>query len=104
LSLEAIKLICEAEDDAQQARELAQQKAWDLVNETERAGKDTVASTIARAETEIAHLIRVSNQKAMQQAKELASSTANREATQRARAERRLEHAAQLIVERIVNI
>jgi hypothetical protein len=78
-------------------------KARESIDEAENAGKAKVASTIARAESEIAHLIRASDQKATEQAKELASKTANRQATLRARAERRLDDA-ELIIERIVSV
>ena len=99
---EALKQVCAAEENARQERLLAQQKAQESVDIVEKAGKETIAATLARAESEIAHMIRLSDQKATQEAAELASTTANRLATQRARAERRLDSAAQLIVERIV--
>ena len=98
-----INQICAAEEDSRQLRATAQQSAQDAINGEESAGREKVASTLARAETEIAHLTRMSDQKATQHAMELASSTANRLATLRARAERRLNSAAQLIFERIVN-
>ena len=101
---EAIKAICAVEDAARRERFLARQNALEAIEEAENAGKKSVARTLARAETEISHLIRASDQKATDQAKELASKTANRQATLRARAERRLDDAVQLIVERIVKI
>jgi V/A-type H+-transporting ATPase subunit G/H len=104
LLVEAIKAICIAEEETQQEKLLARTKADEEIGEAENAGKNAIASTIDRAESEIAHLIRMSDQKATEQAKELASKTANRQATQRARAERRLDDAAQLIVERIVKV
>jgi V/A-type H+-transporting ATPase subunit G/H len=104
LLLEALKAICTAEEESQQEILLAQEKADEEVGEADHAGKKAIASTIDRAESEIAHLIRTSDQKATEQAKELASKTANRKATQRARAERRLDDAASLIVERIVKV
>ena len=103
MSIEALKLICSAEEDARQAMLKARQSAQESVDEIERAGRETIASTLERAESEIAHLIRVSDQKATQEALELASTTANRLATLRARAERRLDSVALIIVERIVN-
>jgi len=96
-------LIKAAEDEARTAKILADQEALRMIDEAEKAGKEVVAKTIARAESEIAHLIRVSDQKATNDAIELASSTANREATLRARAERRLDTVAMQIVERIVS-
>ena len=104
MSMEMVKLICAAEEEARQIVILAHQSAKELINEAERAGREKVASTLVRAESEIAHLKKVPDQKATQDALELASSTANRQATLRARAERRLDIAAQLIVERSVNL
>jgi len=99
-----IEAICEAEKDAFLACCIMQQKAQETIDEAHKAGKETVSSTLKRAESEIAHLIRASDQKATKEAEELASSTANRLATMRARAERRLDSAAQLILERIVSV
>ena len=101
--IEALKQVCAAEEDARQERLLAQCKAQESVDSVEKAGKETVALTLARAESEISHMIRLTDQKATREAEELASTTANRLATLRARAERRLDSVAQLIIERIVN-
>ena len=102
MSLEMLEIVCAAEEEARQAKILAEKKAQELMAEAEKAGKAVVKSTLARAETEIAHLMRASDQKATQEALELASSTANRLATHRARAERRLNEVAEKIYERIV--
>ena len=104
VSLEAIKSISEAEEDARQAKIRAQQKARESAEDVEKTGKEAVASSITRAESEIANLKRVADQKASEQAVELASTTANKQATLRARAESRFDRAAQLIVERIVKV
>jgi V/A-type H+-transporting ATPase subunit G/H len=104
VSLEAIKSIGAAEDEARQAKISAQQKAREDVEEAEKNGKESLASMVANAESEIAELNLTFDQKAATQAAEIVSTTANRQATLRARAEGRLEKAAQLIVERIVNV
>ena len=104
MSLEAIKSISAAEDEARQAKNRAQQKSEEAIEEAERTGKDSVSSVVKRAESEIASLIRSADQEAAEQAIELASTTANRQATLRARAEGRIDKAAMLIVERIVNV
>jgi len=104
VSSEAIRIICAAEEEARQAIFAAREGAQEAVEEAHRAGKETVASTIARVEAEIAHLTRTMDHKATEEALELASTTANRQATLHARAERRLDAAAALIVERIVNV
>jgi len=103
VSLEAIKSISAAEDEARQAKLLAQQIAREAIENVEKAGKETIASMVDRVESEIADLKRAADQKAEDQADEIASHTANRQATLHARAESRLDKAAQLIVERIVN-
>jgi len=99
--VEAIKSICAAEEEARLSKLLAHQSAREAVEEAIKTGEDTVASTLARAESDLAHLRRLSDQKAEEYAIELASVTANRRATMRARAERLLEVAAALIVERV---
>jgi V/A-type H+-transporting ATPase subunit G/H len=104
LSLEAIKCISEAEEEARQAKLRAQQNARASVEEAEKAGKEAVSSSQARADTEIAELLRMADQKAAEQAVELASTTANRQATLRARAGSRLDKAAAYIIERIVDV
>jgi len=103
VSLEMLKTVCAAEENVLRAKLHAQDKARESIDEVHRVGRGDVASTLARAEAEIAHLMRATDQKATEEAKELASTTANKLATMRARAERRLDDAAQLIVERIVN-
>lgn len=103
LHLDAIKSIITAEEEARLTILLAQRAADQAVEEASKTGKGSVESTLSRAESEIAHLRRYADQKAAAQAVELASTTANRQAALRARAERRLDAAAQLIVERILN-
>ena len=103
MCLEAMKSIKTAEEEARLSIALAQRNAKQMVDEAETTGKESVASTLVRAESEIAHLRRYADQKAASQAVELASTTANRQATLRARADRRLDAAAQLIVERILS-
>ena len=104
MPLEAMQRIIEAENDADKAVSRAQQEAQDVIREAERQGREGVAATIARANSDIAQLKRAAAQNAADQAKDLASRTANRQATLRARAERRLDDAARLIVERIVDV
>ena len=100
--LEIIWLIQAIEDERREIKLLVEQKANDAIEEAKRSGRAAIDSTISRAESEITHLLRTSDRKAMDDAMELASSTANRLAAQRARAERRLDAASQIIFERIV--
>ena len=104
MSIEAIKLICAAEEEARRDKIEARLKAVEMIEDTERTCKETVSSTLKRAESELAHLIRAADHKATEHAVELASKTANRQAALRARAERRLGDAARLIIERIVKV
>jgi len=102
MSLKMIAAVCQAEEDARRAILLTERRAQVAIDEARIAGAETVEATLARADSEIACLMRASDQKATEEARELASSTANRLATMRARAERRLDSAARQIVERIV--
>ena len=102
MSLKAIKIILASEEAARVAESEAQEKAQQALDETESAGKQAIAATLVRAESEVAHLLRLTDQKATDEARALASTTANRQAAQRARAERLLDTAAQLVFERIV--
>ena len=72
------------------------------IEAAKEAGADAITKTLARAETEIAHFTRVTDKKATERAKELASKTANRRAALHARAQGRMDSAVSLIVERIV--
>ena len=101
MSLELIKLICSAEMDALESKRLAEKQAADIIAEAHRMGMGGVDATLARADSEITHLIRASDHKATEDAAKLASSTENRIATLRARSERRLSDVATMIFDRI---
>ena len=103
MSLEALRVVVNAENDAQQDKLAMQEKVQFAINETIKAGEEAIAATLARAEVEASHLFQATGQKATEEARTLASQTANRQATQRARAERLLETAAEFVFERIVN-
>ena len=102
MSLDAIKTISDAEDKARLAILAARRDAALAIEQVEKEGQETVSATVARAKNEIAHLMRASDAKAAEDAKELVSNTANRRAALRARAESRLDKAAEVILERIV--
>ena len=102
--VEAVTSICSAEEGARQKRLLAEHKAREAIEAAENVGAEAVARTIARAGSEIAHLTHATDKKVTEEARELASKTANRQAALRARAERRLDDAVQFIFERIVNV
>jgi hypothetical protein len=100
---DAIKRIAVTEADVRQAKLDTEELAAHIIEEAEKAGVRTIQAVLERAESEIAHLTRVSDQMAARRAGELASKTANRRAILRARADGRLEKTAQFIVERVVN-
>ena len=104
MPLDEMMSIIAVEDEARKAKFQAEQDAQSAIEDEIRAGEKAVAATLARAESEIAGLKRTADQNAARQALELASTTANRQATLRARAERRLDSAAILVIERIWNV
>ncbi len=103
MSLEAIKTISEVEDETRQRKVQASAEAKKAVSEAESAGRASIEQARAKAGAEIRELTRKAEEKAKEQAMDLASSTENRMASMRVRAENNLERAADLIVERIVN-
>jgi len=103
LSQDMLRIVCAAEEEARDCILTAGLKADALISSAHKQGEETVSATLERAKTEISHLIRASDQKATTDAQELASSTANKLATQRAKAEKRLDAAAELIAERILS-
>ena len=103
MSLEALKQVIKTEVEAEEKKQEMQKKVQFAIDETIKAGEETIAATLARAEVEVTHLFQATGQKATDEARILASQTANRQATQRARAERLLSRAADFIYERIVS-
>ncbi|MCL2391333.1 MAG: hypothetical protein FWC66_01830 [Oscillospiraceae bacterium] len=103
MSLEMLEIVCAVEQEAKQSISQANKDANDNKMEAQKAGEEAIVVTLSRAESEVEHLLRASDQKATEQAKELASSTANKLAMGRARAERRLDTAGNLIFERILS-
>jgi len=103
MSLDAIRMIYTAEEEARQEKKRMRQKAAEAIEAVERAGRNAVEAALSRAESEIADLTRTADHKAAEEATQLASSTANKQAALRARAEARYDKAARFILERIVN-
>ena len=101
---DSIKHILAAEYESNQVKLIVLNKSKETIEQAETEGKKSVATTLARAKSEIEILKKASDRKAMEAAVELASSTANRAATMRARAEKRMDTVAQRIFERIVNV
>lgn len=103
MSFEAITNITQAETEAKATVAAAQAKAKQLVSDAEAAGKAAVEAACSKAEQELAELNRQARDKAKTQAQGLAGELENKKAVLRARAEERLDQAASLVVERIVN-
>ena len=101
---DSIKLILAAEYEANQVKLIVLNKSKESIEQANADGDESIKKTLTRAESELLQLRKASDVKAMDAAKELASSTENRLATMRARAERRLDTVAQRIFERIISV
>lgn len=103
MSLEAIKIIGEAEEAARRRKTDALQEAKRTVAQAQALASEAVEAARRKAAEELAELSGKAEEKAKADAVELAGNTENRKAAMRAHAETRLDDAAKLIVERIVN-
>lgn len=103
MSFEAITTISEAEKNAKRgkAQALADTKAAEAAAEAE--GKAAVAVAVKKAGDELRESLDKADAQAAAAAQQMADDTENKIAAMRVRAERRLDKAASLIVERIVN-
>ena len=103
MSLEAIKTISEAEEQAKNIRAVAAAEAKRVLGEAEAAGKAAVEAAEKKGRDELAELAKKADEKALESAKALAAENDKLKAGLRDRAEKRMEQAVSLIVERIVN-
>jgi V/A-type H+-transporting ATPase subunit G/H len=103
MSFEAITTVREAEARAKQIKTEAAQSAAEAIEAAELDGKAAVEAALEKAREELRTLRSKSDEKATQDAEALAATTKDREAVMRSRAEAKLDQAASLIVERIVN-
>lgn len=103
MSLEAITTITEVEEKVKQMKADASAGAKRAIAEAQANGEEAIASAVKKAEAEIAELMRKAEEKARADASGLAENNENKKAAMRARADARLDKAAELIVERIVN-
>ena len=103
MSFEAINNIAQAEAEAKAAVAAAEQKARQLLADAQAAGKAAVEAAGVRAEVELKQLRQKAEDKTRDESLALESELANQKAALRAKAESRLEKAAALVVERIVN-
>lgn len=103
MSLEAITAITEAEERARQKKADAAADAKRKIAQAVSDGEAAVEAAAQKADAEISAKMRQAEEKAKADASELAGSNENKKASMRVRAESRLDKAAELIVERIVN-
>ena len=103
MSFEAITTVREAEARAKQIKTEAAQSAAEAIEAAELDGKAAVDAALEKAREELRTLRSKSDEKATQDAEALAATTKDREAVMRSRADAKLDQAASLIVERIVN-
>ena len=103
MSFEAIYNISQAESEGKAAVAAAEAKAKGLIAEAEAAGKASVQEAIARADRELEMLYARAGEKNSSDAGALARELEDRKAALLAKAQARLDSAASLVVERIVN-
>lgn len=103
MSFEAITSITEAEAEARYTVSSAQTRAKQMLEDAQSAGELAVEAACAKAENELAELNRQAGEKAKTGAAGLAGELETKKAAMRARAERNMDKAAGLVVERIVN-
>lgn len=103
MSFEAIASIAQAEHEAKAAVAAAEGRSKQQLSDAEAAGKAAVEAALSKADEELAELNRQAKEKAKGNARALVGELENQKAVLRSRAEARLEQAASLVVERIVN-
>ena len=103
MSLEAIKTITEAEEAARRLKADAATEAKRMIGEAKTAGQAALDAAENKANEELRELRAKADEKATADARELAANTENKKAAMQVKAESRMDKAAQLIVERIVN-
>ena len=100
--VETIVAISETEEKARRMKAEAALDAKRSIAEAKMRGEAMVEEAIKRAEAELAEMSKESDEAAMAAARDLAHSGDNKKAVMRARAEKRMDDAVALIVERIV--
>jgi len=103
MSFEAITGITDAEAAAKASVAAAEAKARQMIQEAENAGKAAVEAALAKADSELAQLRKQVDEKAELDAQALSDDLENKKAVLRAKAGARLDAAAKLVAERIVN-
>lgn len=100
--IESIVSISETEEKARRMKADAALAAKKSVANARVKGEAMVTEAVSRADAEIADMSKASEESSIVSAKELANSGETKKAVMRARAEKRMDEAVALIVERIV--
>ncbi len=100
--IESIVSISETEENVRRMKAEAAQNAKKRVAEARSKGEALVAEAAKKAEAEVVEMGRAVEVEAVEAAKSLAGSSETKKAVMRARAEKRMDEAVALIVERIV--
>ena len=103
MSFEAIANISRAEAEAKTLIAQAEAKARQMVADAVAAGKAAVEAALAKADGELEQLRRQADEKAMAAAGGLSGELESQKAALCALADAKLDQAATLVVERIVN-
>lgn len=103
MSFDAIASVSKAEAEGKAAQAAAEQRAKQMLAEAEAAGKAAVEAALTKAEAELSELRKETDKKAAASTAQVFDELENKKTVMRSRAEARLEKAASLIVERIVN-
>ena len=103
MSFEAVSLITEAESGAKALIAEAEATAKQMLSDAENDGRAAMTAAAEKAERELAELKKQAGSKAVELAGKLSENTDNSKAELRARAEKQIDKAAELVVERIVN-
>lgn len=102
MSLEAVKMVTQAEQDAKARKVQAAADARKLVADAEKAGRQSVADALAKAKAEAAEQMAQAEQKAASARAKIIRETEGTCDQLRAEAQVKLEKAASLIVRRVV--
>jgi vacuolar-type H+-ATPase subunit H len=103
MSLEAVKQVTAAEEQARLSKLAAQQDARKLIADAEKAGRSALEQAKAEANETVASMLAQAEQRAGVRTSEIIHQAEGSCDQLRAQAQARLEQAASLIVERVVN-
>lgn len=103
MSLDAIKQITQVEEEIKQRKATAVSAAKALIADAEKAGKETLRTTLINAETKAKELLCQAEEHAAVRAAEIAAQSKQECSALCHAAEAKLDEAAALIVRRVVS-